>query len=248
VKAAVALAVAVGVVVAPASSAKGVGAARPPVALSVSPARIAVTAPGSRAIRLRNVGAGDVVVDTTRKPLGARAPASGWVTIAPRRLLLRPGDGAALTLRVAPRSGAAPGDHHVLVLLGARQAETTHVLVRLRLGVVVRVRVQGRIVRSLQLGRLNVARRGRARLLSASVANRGNVSEDLRNRATIALGRHGRVFARFRAAAPRELFPGTRAGLRARYRGRVRGIVRAVVTVRVGERRRPLRRSYAIRL
>jgi hypothetical protein len=241
-------AVATGLLLAPTASAKGVGAGRPPVALSVSPARVAFAGPGSRTIRLRNVGGRQVVVDAARKALGPRPPASSWLTIVPARLVLRPGSTAAFTVRVAPRPRAAPGDHHALVLLTARPVTATRVVVRMRLGVVVRVRVAGRILRRVDLQGLRVLRRGGVRILLASVANRGNVSEEIRSRLAISLIRGGHAFARLRAPARRELRPGATAVFRARYAGRVRGLVTAVVTVRAGEGGRPIKRAYRIRL
>jgi hypothetical protein len=234
--------------VAPTSSAKEVGAVRPPVALSVSPAHVEMAAPGSRVIRLRNVGTRDVVVDTTRKPLGPRPAAEPWVTIGPARLMLRPAASAAFTVRASPRTEAAPGDHHVLVLLTARPVIASRVFVRMRLGVIVRVRVAGRIVRRVELRSLRVRRQGVARVLLASVANRGNVSEELRGRVVIALSRRGRVLGRLRAAPRRELLPGTQTVFAARYAGRLRGSVTAVVTVSVRSRSHPFRRVYRIRL
>jgi hypothetical protein len=244
----VALAAATGLVFAPTSSGKEVGPGRPPVALSVSPARVALAAPGSRTIRLRNVGAEQVVVETARKPLGPRAPASRWLTIVPARLLLGPGSSAVFTLRVKPRPNAAPGDHHALVLLVARPVAAARVVVRMRLGIVVRARVPGRIVRRVELQPLRVLHRGHARVLLTSVANRGNVSEEIRGRITISLIRSGHVLARLRVRALRELRPGTHAVFHARYVGRVRGLVTARVTVRVVGGRRPLERAYRIRL
>jgi hypothetical protein len=134
------------------------------------------------------------------------------------------------------------------VLLVARPAAAASVTVLMRVGVVVRIRVPGRIVRSIELRGLRVFRRGEIRTLVASVANRGNVSEELRGRLTIVLVRRGRVVARLRAAGRNELRPGTRGLFRARYAGRVRGVVRARVAVRLGGARRPLQRDYSIRL
>jgi hypothetical protein len=243
-----AFALAMGLVLASTSLAKGVDASRSPIALSVSPAHVALAAPGSRAIRLRNVGARQVLVETARGALGPRRSANLSVSIVPARLVLRAGSSTRFTLRVAPRRHAAPGDHHVLVLLTARPVAAARVAVRMRLGVVVRVRVPGRIVRRVELQGLRVRRHGDARVLLASVANRGNVSEELRSRVTISLSRRGHAFARLHALARRELRPGTRAIFRARYAGRVRGVVTAIVSVRMARSPRALERGYRIRL
>ena len=62
---ALALAGLAALVLAPAPSAEGADAARPRVALSVSPTRLVLAAPGSRAIKVRNDGAEQVAVDAT---------------------------------------------------------------------------------------------------------------------------------------------------------------------------------------
>jgi hypothetical protein len=134
------------------------------------------------------------------------------------------------------------------VLLVARPVAAASVTMRMRLGVIVRIRVSGQIVRSIELRGLRVLRNRNFRTLLASVANRGNVSEEVRGRLTIVLIRRGRVVARLRAGGRRELRPGMRAVFRARYAGRVRGLVRARVAVRIGAARRPLQREYSIRL
>jgi hypothetical protein len=221
---------------------------RPPVALQVSPARVALAAPGSRTIRLRNVGVRQVVVDTARRTLGPRQAANRWLTIAPTRLVLGPGSSAAFTVRAVPGPRATPGDHHVLVLLVGRSTTAARVTVRMRLGIVVRVRVPGRIVRRLELRGLRVRRHGRVRVLLASVANRGNVSEEIFGPVTISLTRGGHALARLRVPARRELRPGTGALFRARYAGPVRGWVNARVTVRVRGAARSFERRYRIRL
>src|SRR5207245_9278731 len=109
-----------GLVLASAPFAEGADAGRPRVALSVSPAQLALAAPGSRTIKLRNNGAEQVVVDTTRRTFGRRAAAKTWLQIAPARVVLRHGGSSVLTLRVTPPRGAEPGDHHLLVLLTTR--------------------------------------------------------------------------------------------------------------------------------
>jgi hypothetical protein len=170
------------------------------------------------------------------------------VTLAPERLVLRPGSSAALTVRADPGQRAGPGDHHVVILFTARPEVTTRVAVRVRLGIVLRIRVSGRIVRGVAVRGLRVVRRGSVRVLLGSLSNRGNVSEDLRGRVTIALARSGRVLARLRADAPRELRPGAQAVFRARYAGGARGFVRAVVTARLAGAARTFRREYSLRL
>jgi len=108
--------------------------------------------------------------------------------------------------------------------------------------------VPGRIVRHVTLGDLRVHRRRNARFMFVSVANRGNVTVQLRGRVTASLVRHGRQLARLRPRAQRALLPGAHAVLAVRYSGRVRGLLTAVVRVRLGSGIRAVERRYRIRL
>ena len=233
-------------VLAPAPFAEGAGADRPRVALSVSPARLVLATPGSRAIKVRNDGAEQVVVDATRRAVGGQAVAN-WVEIVPARVLLRSGASAILTLRVAPPRRAEPGDHHVLVLLTTRPLGGGRVNVQVRLGVRIRMVVPGRIVHRLTLGGLRVHKRRDARFMFVSVANRGNVTVQLRDRVTASLVRRGQQLARLSPHAQRALRPGARTLLALRYGGRLRGPVTAVVQIRLGSGSR-VERRYRIRL
>jgi hypothetical protein len=233
---------------APAPSAEGAGADRPRVALSVSPARLALAAPGSRRIKLRNDGAERVVVDVTRRTVGRQPAAKTWLQIVPARLLLRSGESAILTLRVRPPRRAEPGDHPALVLLTTRPLRGGRVNVQVRLGVRITMRVPGRIVRHITLGGLRVHRGRGARLMFVSVANRGNVTVQLRGHVTASLVRRGRQLAPLSPRARRALLPGARAVLALRYAGPLRGLVTAVVSVRLGSTIRVVERRYRIRL
>jgi len=245
---ALALAVVTALVPAPAPSAKGAGADRSRVALSVSPARLALAAPGSKTIKLRNDGAERVAVDATWRTLDRQTAARTWVQIVPTHLLLRSGETAILTLRAGPPRRAEPGDHQLLVLLATRPLRGTRVTVQVRLGVRVRMVVPGRIVRHITLGGLSLHRRGNARLMVVSIANRGNVTVQLRGRVTALLVRRGHQLARLSPPARRALLPGARAVLALRYRGRARGPVTAIVRVRLGPGIRVAERRYRIRL
>ena len=88
---------------------------------------------------------------------------------------------------VAAPDRALPGDHAALVLLTTAPSRATGIAVRLRVGVVVLVRVAGRIVHRLELGSLEARRR----VLVATVVNRGNVAE--LSRVRISLSRRGHV-------------------------------------------------------
>ena len=235
-------------VLASAPCAEGAGADRPRVALSVSPARLALAAPGSRTIKVRNDGAERVVVDVARRTLGRQTAAKTWLQIVPARLVLRSGERAMLTLRVKLPRRAEPGDHQVLVVLTTRPLRGARVNVQLRLGVRVRMVVPGRIVRHLTLGSLHVHRRHDARFMFVSVANRGNVTVQLRGCVTALLVRRGEQVARLGLPARRALLPGARAVSVLRYRGRLRGLVSAVVRIRLGSGLRVVERRYRIRL
>ncbi|MDQ2968245.1 MAG: hypothetical protein M3R37_08000 [Actinomycetota bacterium] len=243
---ALALAGLTALVLASAPSAEGAGADRPRVALSVSPAQLALTAPASRTIKLRNDGAERVVVTATQRTLGPQAVAK-WLEIVPARRLLSSGESATLTLRVEPPRRTEPGDHHVLVLLTTRPLRGGRVNVQVRLGVRVRMVVRGRIARRLTLGGLRVHRRRDVRFMFVSVANRGNVTVQLRDRVTASLVRRGRQLARLSPRAQRALRPGARTRLALRYSGRLRGALIAVVQIRLGSGIR-VERRYRIRL
>jgi hypothetical protein len=230
------------------SAAEALGGGPPPVALSVSPARVAVVAPASRTIALRNVGTERVVVEVAPKSLERSAATRKWLQVRPSRLVLRASSQALVTVRARANDLAGPGDHQLRVLLVARPAGGSRVSVRIRLGVGVRVRVPGRIIRSVALRGVRVRRHGPTRDLLVSVANRGNVTERLDGRLTVTLARDGRVVSRLRLRGRRELYPGAHAAVPMRYLGRLRGPVTALVAVRVGGRLRVVERRYRIRL
>ncbi len=233
---------------APAPSAEGAGADRPRVALSVSPAQLALAAPGSRRIKLRNDGAEPVVVDVSRRTVGGQTAAKTWLQIVPVRLSLHSGETAILTLRVRRPRRAEPGDHQVLLLLTTRPARGGRVNLQLRLGVRVKMRVPGRVVRRLALGGLRVHQERDARSIFVSVANRGNVTLQLRGHVTASLLRHGKQLARLSPRTRRALLPGGRAVLVLRYGGHVRGRVTVVMRIWLGSGLRPVERRYRVRL
>lgn len=247
-KSALVLAGLTALVLAPAPSAAGPGADRPRVALSVSPARLALAAPGSRTIKLRNSGAERVVVEVTRRPLGPQPAAKTWLQITPARVVLRSQESAVLTLRASPPRRAEPGEHRILVLLTTRPLRGGRVKVQVRLGVRIRMVVPGRVVRDAALGGLRLRRARNARIMFVSVTNRGNVTVPLRGHVTALLLRRGQRLARLTPHGPRALLPGARAVLALRYSGRVRGLLTAVVRIQLGPGVGPLERRYRVRL
>jgi hypothetical protein len=109
------------------------------------------------------------------------------------------------------------------------------VAIRIRIGVVVVVRVAGRIVHRVELEALRVRRRA----LEVVVANRGNVLE--RPHVRISLSRGGHLLVRLGSVRP-TLLPYSRGIERFRYGARLRGWVTARVEVGA------LRRTFRIRL
>jgi hypothetical protein len=216
------------------------------VALAVSPARTVMHAPAARTIQVSNTGRGTVAVDVAWRPLGQLRSPAGWLQISPGHVALQPGARAFLTVRAG--AGASPGDHDLLVLVTGHPTERGRVGVQLRLGVRVRIRAPGRLVHRIVLNGLRERASRRKRALLVSLANRGNVTEELRGRLSLTLALHRRVLTRLRLGRFRELYPGARAVVALPYMGTVHGLVTAIVTVRLGAGSRPLERRYRLLL
>jgi hypothetical protein len=229
------------------TAAPSAAAAVPPLALTVSPARLTLVAPASRVIVLRNAGAQRVVVGVRRRSLGAAA-SSSWLSIRPTQVVLSAGATAVLTVRARRTSKATPGDHQLRLLFSAQVVGGGRVTVRLRLGVGLRIRVRGRIVRLVEIRGLRVRKRSSGRGLLVTVANRGNVTEQLQGRVSVRLFDGGRLVSRLRLRGLRELFPGSRAVIAMRYAGHKRGLVTAIVTVDLGRGVRRVERRFHLRL
>ena len=116
----------------------------------------------------------------------------------------------------------------------------------MRVGVIVVLRVRGRIVRRLDARALTVRRRGALRQLELRLVNRGNVTERLaRDGLRLSLLSGGRKIAALRPRS-RDLLPHSAGIAVFAYRGRLRGDVVARV-----ELRPPVqgpRRSFRVRL
>ena len=128
------------------------------------------------------------------------------------------------------------------MLLTTRPLGVKHVRVRLRVGVIVDLRVRGRIVRRLDARALTVRHLGTRRLLELRLVNRGNVTERLGGDGLrLALLRGGRRLATLRPRAC-ELLPHS-AGIavfayrRGQSRGPVAGAGRAPAAVARGHGR-----------
>ena len=254
-------AVGLGFLLALAPASAGASGARPPVALTASPAHVELAGAARATVRVTNAGVDRVVLDVRRAGFaldlrgrprivpqrGVGRSAATWLSVHPRMLALKPDATGAVTIgsRLPPR--AEPGDHDALVLFTTRRRAEDGVAVRMRMGVVVVVRAPGTVVRRLELRGLRVASRGRARVLELVVANRGNVTESFtRTQAIVSLHRAGRRVARL-TADPSDLRPGTRGVLQFRYRGSLTGRVTARVDV-TSDSGRILRRTLRVRL
>jgi hypothetical protein len=93
-----------------------------------------------------------------------------------------------------------------------------------RLGVVVVLRVPGKVVHRVKLLGVKLRKIGSVRRFTVRIANRGNVAELLGpgRLVEVTLWRRSRLIARVRAT-PRELLPGSRALVDVLYRGPLRG-------------------------
>ena len=246
------------VVLAPASA--GASTTRPLLALTATPARVALAGSENATVRVTNPGRRPVTVDVARAGFsldrrgrpkigrrGGLRAATAWLAVRPRRFVLRAGASRLLTVRSRLPRRAEPGDHDALVLLTTRPRRGGAVAMRMRIGIVVVVRAPGRVVRRLVLGRMRVRRGRRVRVLELVVVNRGNVTQTLeRGRIRVVL-RRGRLRARLRSE-PRELRPRTSGVVQLRYGGRLRGRVTALVRATLRPGGRVVTRTYRLRL
>jgi hypothetical protein len=225
------------------------------IGLSASPLRLTLRGTTAAAITLRNPGRRPLLVDVSRagfarslsgKPRVRPARGAAWLRLRPKRIRLRAGAKAVLHVRAAPPRRAAPGDHPALVLLTTRPLGVKHVRVRLRVGVIVSLRVRGRIVRRLDARALSVRRLGARRLLELRLVNRGNVTERLGGDGLrLVLVRGGRRSATLRPRR-RELLPHSAGIAVFVYGGRLRGAVLARIELRPPLHGPP--RSFHVRL
>ncbi len=246
------------VVLAPASA--GASTTRPVLALTATPARVALAGSGQATVRVMNPGRRPVVVDVARAGFsldrrgrpkvgrrGGLRAATRWLGVRPRRFVLRAGASRLLTVRSRVPRHAEPGDHDALVLLTTRRRRGAAVAVRMRIGVVVVVRAPGRVVRRLVLRGMRVRRARRARVLELVLANRGNVTETLdRGRIRVVLRRGSRRTSL--RNQPRELRPRTSGIVQLRYGGRLRGRVTARIRLAGPPGGRPVTRTFRIKL
>jgi hypothetical protein len=243
------------------SAQAGTRATPPPVALAASPLRVVLAGAGWSTVRVTNAGGASVTVDTATSgfalDLGGRprvaavtaGTAPAWLTVAPRRLRLRAGASALVTVSARIPRGASPGEHDALLLLRTRARTAGSVPIVMQVGVVIVVRVHGPTIRRLEIRALRVRRVARRRTLLLMLRNRGNVSEVLPVRRLRVVLRRGRRVLATLLPPRRQLLPHSSGVVSMRYAGGARGALVAVV-----ELRRPragvavLRRSFRIRL
>jgi hypothetical protein len=228
-----------------------IAAPPPPVALSVAPAHVALAAGGRTTVHVRAPGRSGLILSASvaglaldgrgRPVVVAQRDAGAWLAVRPRTVATGP-LGASFVVVARRPAHARPGDHSAIVLLTAFTPGRKGIAVGIRLGVVVTVRVPGRKLRRLAIA----AARLRGRLLSVTIANRGDVIESMGGASLrIALLRGGRTIARLRGTR-RQLLPHTRAVLSFRLRAAVQGPLVARVTLTqpsgaMSARRFPLR-------
>jgi hypothetical protein len=210
-----------------------IAAAVASVALSVTPARVALE---PRLPTVLRVSGPNVPVTVTAVGYGLdlrgrqrvlRASAS-WLSVSPRRVVANRA-GTPVTLRAKlPR--AARGDLFAVVLVTAAAGSRVGVAVRVRLGVVASVRAPGKVTHRIVVRSLRL----RGRVFELMLANMGDVAETLHPAdVTVTVGRAS-LHPRARHVLPhsRALFQLTWRGVptaRLVARVRVRQLVRALV-------------------
>lgn len=227
-----------------------VSAPPPRVGLSVAPSHLAlqagegamvhVSAPARLVLHAAVAG---LTLDARGRPqiIGKR-DAANWLVLSPRTLLVGPG-GATLRVRSRRADGARAGDHSALVLLSAATPTGKGVVVAMRVGLVVTVRVGGRSVRRLEVADVRARRAGRAAVIEVTLSNRGDVIERLdAGRLEVTLRRGARIVARLHYLR-RWLLPRTSTVIRLRCRGALhRTVVARVALAGTGAR------TYRLRL
>jgi hypothetical protein len=237
-------------------SAAGIGTP-PRLALSVSPTHLALAAGGRATVRVGGISGGRLVLRTSvaglaldgrgRPQVVGGRDAAPWLRVHPRTILAGPA-GAVFSVASRLPSGARPGDHTAIVLVTATKLNRKGIVVAIRVGLVVAVRVSGRSIRRVEVltARARPAPRG-GRLVAVTIANRGDRIESIGGSALkLSLVRRGRVLARLRGVR-RKLLPRTRAVVTFHVPPRIRGEVVALVAIArpVGK---PVARRFPLRL
>jgi hypothetical protein len=237
----------------------GPGAQRPParVSLAASPTHLRIAAGGRQSIRVSAPGGGPLIVeahiagyalDLLGRPRIARpGDAASWLSVTPRRVTVGRGGGVLVVTSRRP-AHAPSGDHSAVVLLSAVVPSARGVVVRMRIGLAVSVRVAGRIVHRLSVLGARLRRVRSARSLDVTLSNRGNVTETIGAGALrITLVRGGRVVAHS-SLSHREVLPGSRGLVRLRLAERIRGLTLVRVRLRLPGHTAWVERRFRLRL
>jgi hypothetical protein len=219
--------------------------ARPVVSLSATPAHLTLLGGIPQTLLVHNDGAARMRVSARPASFAfdlygnpsigpSTTPARSaetWLAVQPRRLVLRPGQEGLLRIVARPPRRASPGDHHALVLLSASAPGRAPVAIRTRIGVLVLVRVRGRIVRRVTLGRVWLTRVRHRRFVAVRATNRGNVAERLLpGDVSVSFRRGGRVVAVAKGLA-QDLLPHTSGAVLAPLAPALRGRFTAVIRI-----------------
>jgi len=210
-------------------------AAPPPVALTATPAHIALAGVAVQAISVANPGKTVAVVEARlagyaldlrgRPRVAAHRDRSVLLSISPHRLALPPGTSATVTIASTIRRGASVGDHVGLVLLTTRPQGRSGVGVRMQIGVPVTVRVPGVVRRHIVIAGVQLMKH----VLELRFRNSGNVTTTVgARRFRVELRRNGRVLVTLHARR-RELLPGAQGVVDVRLPARARSAARVVV-------------------
>jgi hypothetical protein len=184
--------------------------------LTVSPTHLVLT-PGTRrlvhieAAGTRRLGVearvAGFALDVRGRPRIVRvAPSTSLLSLRPRSLSVGPA-GATLAVTALRALHSSAGDHSAIVLLTATAPGARGVLVRMRIGLVISVRVPGALLHRVVLRGARVVRLGKRRRIDVALVNRGNVIERIdRSALQIVLIRRGRVISTL-GPARRDLLP-----------------------------------------
>lgn len=247
------------------------GASPPGLSLAVNPVRLELAGNARGAFAVTNPTKRQLVVNVSTADFLLRAngaavvsptlpsarSARKWLKVSPAKLRLAPGATASLRVTSNAPKKASPGDHHALVQFTTAPTGSGTVRTRTQIGLPVLVRVEGPLLRTLEIKSLRVAQSKSGRTLRLVVRNRGNINERLlRRTVTVRLKRGGTRLARIVAPA-RTILPGERTVYSLPLAERMRGSVSAVVTVRPASAAnagpgapelRPLSKAFRLRL
>jgi hypothetical protein len=207
----------------------------PPVALTATPAHVALAGAAVQAITVANPGRSVAVVEARlagfaldlhgRPGVVTRRDRSIVLSIAPRRFALAPGATGTVLIASTIRRDASVGDHVALVLFTTQPRGGGGVGVRMQIGVPVTIRVPGTVRHRVVFESVRLA----SHVLELRFHNTGNVTLTVgARRFRVELRRSGHVLVTLHERS-RELLPGARGVVDVRLPQRIRGPLRAVV-------------------